>query len=714
MKKKKGIYRILSFMFCAMFLLFAGCDATGGGGGGNGDSIAVLDGTKVLSRPSGYSFAEAVGEYSENYYNLFAAKILEKLYSAYEIETFDEEVLDNAEGKIENFIPLEGENTYGKFSGNERYYLFDTLRYTITQVDRIYAKDSDTTLTKQIVYLDFDKSWNWAIEDDATGNDVFFKTISSAFVKSETNETATVEFSGASWTDIYNREYMDSSVAYPDFKDSYIDVEVPKLDSTMPGVIDYYTSPYYQKVVEEKPEAEVTAKNFFQDALEYATYMFVLGYDYHTYDENGGLIVGAINQAEDPYFSFKIAYTNGYVSGMTVDAVPGLGNNVAVVDALDFVKNRYQEIGGYVGIVEKNIGQITRFVLEKIIGSQSPDVVTVDLIDLVDDGNGGANPKLTQPDDLVFNRNYNAIVNNIVRYACNEAPIGYSLADDGVTVVPLSLSNGFSASMITEYKNNYFFANYDTIVGGVHVSDDSEIFKNIDAAEYQSLVIYPGEDLIGKNLGDLWLDFEYFENNDPTKTMLDELNINVGFRYFDHKQNKIIVDKQEKMTIKRGKNGTLRDENNEDISDQSMFLIGEGDGPYQVSLEEGSVEFREFNNAIGGGVLDPFVSGTDIELDPTNPSSFRASKYLSGFDDARKYYKLNDSKTSGQYGTLNEAMFAGADGCSFIEIYFDIDKDPSKSGISYDFKVCFRTVTEHQDPNSMPDIGDDDFDEGDF
>lgn len=711
MKKKKGIYRILSFVFCAMFLLFAGCDATGGGGGGGGDSIAVLDGTKVLSRPSGYSFAEAVGEYSENYYNLFAAKILEILYYGYEDAQFDENVLED-KGTFDSFMSLEGENTYGKFGGNDAYYLFDSLRYTITKVDSIYADQTATTPTKQIVYLNLANSWNWTIEDEATGNDIFFKAINASNYEKTGNEVKVTM--GSDWRSDYADKWALLTTNHPNFKDSYIGAEAPKLDSTMSGVIDYYTSPYYQKVVEEKPEAEVTAKNFFQDALEYATYMFVLGYDYHTYDENGVLVDGAVNQAEDPYFSFKIAYTNGYVSGMTVDAVPGLGNNVAVVDALDFAKNRYQEIGGYVGIVEKNIGQITRFVLEKIIGGQSLDVVTVDMVDLVDDGNGGASQKLTQPDDLVFNRNYNSIVNNIVRYACNEAPIGYSLADDGVTVVPLSLSNGFSASMITEYKNNYFFANYDTIVGGVHVSDDSEIFKNIDAAEYQSLVIYPGEDLIGKTLGDLWLDFEYFENNDPTKTMLDELNINVGFRYFDHKQNKIVVDKQEQMTIKRGKNGTLRDENNEDISDQTMFLIGEGDGPYQVSLEEGSVEFREFNNAIGGGVLDPFVSGTDIELDPTNPSSFRASKYLSGLDDARKYYKLNDSKTSGQYGTLNEAMFAGADGCSFIEIYFDIDKDPSKSGISYDFKVCFRTVTEHQDPNSMPDIDDDDFDEGDF
>ena len=109
-------------------------------------------------------------------------------------------------------------------------------------------------------------------------------------------------------------------------------------------------------------------------------------------------------------------------------------------------------------------------------------------------------------------------------------------------------------------------------------------------------------------------------------------------------------------------------------------------------------------------MLDPFANGSEI-VPPVGgiigPIQFKASKYLTGLDNARNYYKLNNSQTAGQYGTLNEAMFAGDDGCSFIEIYFDIDKDPSKSGICYDFKVCLRYVGEHEDVNAMPDIGDD-------
>ena len=693
-----------------MLLICAGgaaCDSNGGSGSGSG-SEDVLSGTKVLSRPSGYSFSDAVGEFSEHYYNLYAAKILEYLYKGYENADFTAAVRDP--GAQEGYVALEGENTYGKFSDEkDKYYLFDSLRYTINKVESLY--DTTGAFSNQVVYLDLSDAWNWTIKDEASysvgsathNDDVFFKTILGSTNYKKEGTTATATF-GTQWLNFYDTQFglsqsEFSTVKYPDFQDSYIGGKVSKTSMVISDIVNYYKSPYYDTEIEEL--AASTAKNFFQDALEYAIHMFVLGYDYHTYNEEGS--VTGINETHAPYFDFNITHTNGYVSAMTVAAVPGLGNNVSVVDALKFAKNKYKEIGGYVGVTEKNLDQITRFILEKVIGEKSSDVVTVIRESYKSDGNNGKIP-MTAQTPLVFNRNYEALVNNIVRYTCKEAPIGATLVDGKIE--RLSLSNAFPASMITEYLGNYFFGNYDTIVDGVHVNDDTELFKNIEAAEYQSLVIYPGKELVGKTLGDLWLDFEYYENNNPAKTMLDELYINVGFRYYDHKTGKII-DKQgeEPLKITWGKNGTLKDEHGEDISDQTMFLIGEGeDGPYQVKLEEGSVEFRTFKNP---AVLNPFANGTIID-----PTVFKASKYLSGNDNARSYYKLNNSKTAGQYGTLNEVMFEGE--CSFIEVYFDIVKDPSKDNVSYDFKVCFRTVTEHEDPNAIPDIDDDDFDDEDF
>ena len=689
---------------CGMFLLFAGCTAGGGSGSGSGgDQIDVLSGTKVLSRPSDYSFAEAVGEYSEYYYNLYANEILQNLYNLFETSEYDSRIISPSENDFANgFVEVTGDNTYGNFTDNDQYYLYDSLRYTITKVDNIYDDASGTNMQGQIVYLDLNKSWDWKIKDDAVGSEIYFSLILDEDSYNKVNNDVEINI-GGNWTDVYVANLDETP--YPNFSSSYIGDAVIKQENgegvIIGGVpvVNYYKSPYYQTAIEGAETA--TVNNYFQDAMEYAIYMFVLGYDYHTYDAEGNVIEGAINAEDAPYFEFDITYdANGYVSGMTVD---GWGTDVPIAEALQIVKDRYAEIGGYVGVVEKNLEQLTRFIVEKVIGEDSPDEFTVEM-DAYYDNNGSNIPTSTQPDDITFNRNYYAIANNIVRYACEQAPIGYTLDAEG-NVQPLSLSNGFSASIITDYVGNYFFANYDVYSDGVYINDDSEIFANIEAAEYQSIVIYPCEELIGKTLGDLWFDFEYYELTDPTKTMLPELTLNVGFRYYDHLQNRIVVDEQQEMTITYGKNGTLKDENGEDISDQTLFMIGEGDGPYNVSIEEGSVTFREFNNAIGGGVLDPFVSGTVID-----PSGIKASKYLSGTDEARSYYKLNDSQTSGQYGTLNEAKFAGE--CSFIEIYFDIVKDPTLTGVSYDFKVCLRTVTEHEDVDDI-DI-DEDFDEDDF
>jgi len=142
-----------------MFVLFVGCEPNSGGGGGGSDEdhVAALDGTKVLSRPSGYSFADAVGEYSENYYNLYARAILNYLYSVYERNDSNEAKLDAIinpdESNIQNgYIALQG-NTFSKTTPN--YYLFDSIRYTITKVETTYT-DASASSHKNKINLKFD------------------------------------------------------------------------------------------------------------------------------------------------------------------------------------------------------------------------------------------------------------------------------------------------------------------------------------------------------------------------------------------------------------------------------------------------------------------------------------------------------------------------------------------------------------------------------
>lgn len=378
---------------CGMFLLFAGCSAGGGSGSGSGgDQIDVLSGTKVLSRPSDYSFADAVGNYSEYYYNLYANEILQNLYNLFETSEYDSRIISPSENDFANgFVEVTGDNTYGNFTDNDQYYLYDSLRYTITKVDNIYDDASGTNLQGQIVYLDLNKSWDWKIKDDASiGEDndgLYFEIMSNGnnivYSKDAMSNASTVTFATSEWISAFDFALNTAGLTYPNFSSSYIGDAVIKQENgegvIIGGVpvVNYYKSPYYQTAIEGVETA--TVNNYFQDAMEYAIYMFVLGYDYHTYDAEGNVIEGAINAEDAPYFEFDITYdANGYVSGMTVD---GWGTDVPIAEALQIVKDRYAEIGGYVGVVEKNLEQLTRFIVEKVIGEDSPDEFTVEMDD---------------------------------------------------------------------------------------------------------------------------------------------------------------------------------------------------------------------------------------------------------------------------------------------------------------------------------------------
>ena len=132
MKKKRRV-RFLSFLFGLMIfsmpILFAGC---------GGKEAPSLGGVKVLSRPTDYSFKEAVGEFSENYYNIFAKHILENLYNIYEYDNLDLDVLSDRkiifdqetdETRKKGFLPLDASNgkTYTTNDlGDDKYYLYET------------------------------------------------------------------------------------------------------------------------------------------------------------------------------------------------------------------------------------------------------------------------------------------------------------------------------------------------------------------------------------------------------------------------------------------------------------------------------------------------------------------------------------------------------------------------------------------------------------
>lgn len=646
-----------------MFVFFVGCDGGMGGIIGGGDNPQSLAGAKTLSRPAGYDFSEAVGENaSKYYYNIFARNItyyLYRIYESNELDTREQEEL------LKDIDTTNGE-TYTHFTGNNQYYLYDSLRYTISDVTTTY--NNDDSINQQQLTINTDSSWNWTIKNNAKDLEIFFIKLSNLLPDVISFENNTLTIKNNDWLTIFNAGLI--SIQYPSFMEYYSSTVSRNKDDS--EVINYWESPYYQQVIEGETE-NLTAINYFQDALEYATYLFVLGYDYVEEDDQGNF-----TETDDaPLFDFEIQYNaSGVVSDIRVNGWEN--QSISIVDALGRVQELYQEQAGFIGLTAKNKEQIARFIKDKVIGANaiSKDLLTVTQKTIKLDENGVAG-NIEAGTALNFNHNYQKIIENVINYACSQAPIGY----DSETNQSLTLDNAYPVSKITDYSGDYFFLNYEN-------DDDSELFKYIEAAEYQSLVLFPQSEDLGKPIEDLWLAFEYYENPDPSKQMAESITINVGFRYFSCSgnggQGEVVCQGEFQKEIKFGKNGEVSGEN----PDVNWVYIGYSEkeqDQYDIALPSGLTINTEFNNNIGGGVLNPFVSGTVLEGDAS------ASKLITGTDSTREYYKLNNSSTYGFYSTLDESKFsvneAGEDACDFIEIYFDINKDKSTPNINYNYKV---------------------------
>lgn len=646
-------------MFCFMFLFFVGC-TDGGSSGFFGEDVDLnqisMQGVKVLSKPSDYDFADAVGDYSENYYNLFAREILDLLYSVYEDDSVTNEEDENKREIIYSDLDTGSGYTYSKEGSSDEqiYYLYDSLRYTISSVEEVYDELGD--LEEIVVTLDTSSAWNWTIFNDAVDKSIIF--LNADFVTDNTdNKDGSFIMDGyyySDWTEIY-----DNPLYLPSFSEFYTYGESGSVSISNDNVnVNYWISPYYNT------GSNGDAVNYFQDALEYAVYLFVLEYD-------------LTEDAE--YFNFMIEYdevttssTYGQVTGISVG---GWGNSyVSISEALDNAKELYDALGGYVGLTDENKEQVEEFIKTVIIGEKAykKNTFTVQFLE---------NSAVTET--LTFNRNYDQIIANIIEYACDKAPIGTS--SEGTV---LTLDEPFLASQITDYAGNYFGTSYTD-------NSDENMFEFIPAAEYQSIVIYPNEEDYGKVLGDLWLAFEYYDEDNPTgEGYGSSITINVGLRYYDASEDEtydyVVLGKE----IAYEKLPTDNSASDFEERYESHFVTFSDTGTGTDYAIGNNFVLSEFNNDIGNGAINPYANGTSIDSE----NEYR-SLLITASSSAREYYMINKSSSGyGFYGTLNSSMFSVEnenvgedDACDYIEIYFDIVK--TKGVIqNYNFKVAIALI----------------------
>ena len=661
----KKNHKILTIFLCLVMFFIAGC-GDGGFGAGTEGSPVNLDGVKVMRKPAEYSISEIVGEEnSEYFYNLFSKYMMQFLYMTYSygIET-------TTEYRDDIILDTNLEEVFFGNSNNDKFFYYDSIRYSIESIE---VNEVDGQLE---IVLNINSAWNFGFDNYYSLESASEYPTLAIVNGNDILDVEYIEEANGKLKIIASYFQIENAYGTPgDYSSFYFGEDFVENNITMFGM-----SPYYQQYVLGE---EVSVYNSYQDALEYVTYLFVLGYDY--IDENG------VQTEDADYFNLQISHTltdteagRLNVPEITVARTPNGEVNATISEALDEIKARYDTLGTYIGLTDENKEQIVRFILDYVIGldGETGDY-DFNLTFLIDGGGNTPVVDSTRTRRVSINRDYQNVVTNIVNVACSQVRIGGSQSEGEVFI-----DTAYPISEVVDYKNDYFFTQWYDENGN---TSDENILGHVESAEYQAMCLILPEAEVGSNLTDVALCFEYFDDgqNPDSELVYDEANgltINVGINYYDSTSGEIVTSTAQKR-VKYGR--LMADADYHAGIDPDIRNVYFTTGDDVISTNPDKCVFKQiepiplnmqFNNNIDDGVLNAELNGEKV-------NDYEYVMKIDGSSRVRKYYQMNESSSYGQYATFNPSMFEGE--TDYVEIFFDVvkDKDSLALNKNYNFKV---------------------------
>lgn len=680
------------------------------------DMDTQLYGTKILYRPESYDFDGNSGgteEEPNDYYGQYAWQILSRLELIYGISNDRLGLLDG----------------YYQFDPNTLPYLYDSIRY---QVDRQMTvskgvsvsatgevTEDEGTLAYTALSADLNSAWNWTFHNDlknidASNFDNLTLGLASTsnwvagnetyFILGNNNEISTIQGYYNSSTDLNSQLQLAYGSAY--FTNNYLTTYVGANENGASDPADYDNYSDYVK------------------ALEYAIYRYAIDLEPGTVkvDPSSSTVTNEDGTTTTKYYSVQIIETRN-----------GIQTTYSVDEALERAQADFNELGGFVGISERNRRNLSNWILNNVIGSQAMENDEVEVYTgatqvTYTDANGesytfvatnsteaneilgslgltNANIEIdeVEPSSTTeVGRDYEYTVANMVELVCDQVSIGNNGEEGG----NVNVDDRYLASEIKEYWGPSFvsggdedpfpyYEDFSTVTAGAPV---------IQPLEYQNVLFMFNTTV---NVTAITLTFQYDADLDgygtATGNDIDEnryLTIEVSLNFYDHETDTLTTVGSQMVNIPDGK---MQDPWGSDAITEAERRYAQQHGTSITFSQTASFGVDEpilglasrdlivgpFNTEIGNGILMTDVGRNDYQ---GNPLVSRTPLTLTGNSRVKDYYSIieptDEQIANGETyltGQLNSEMFAGNDGCDYLEVVYRVIKRVGDTETNYKF-----------------------------